>query len=144
MPKPRVPTNVLEMRGTFKHDPKRREAREGEPEAVGMPKMPAHLSAAQKKAWKELMEMVHEGTVCAADTFSCEVLCVLLAEFRTTQVRENATGQIVILEMKPARLALLGKLLSSFGLTPGDRSRVKTAKGKTSNPFSDAIKPKSA
>src|SRR5688572_24240769 len=53
--RPRTPTAVLELKGAFKKDPKRKKAREGEPvvEApIGVP--PKHIGEVAKSVWRRV------------------------------------------------------------------------------------------
>lgn len=114
MSRPRTPTNILELRGSFDQNPARGAAREGEPEAIEpLGDCPARLVDDQAKAWAELVEACHLGVLCRADRHHVELAARLLAESWTNPGISSA---------KIARLeAMLGKL----GMNPSDRSRVK-------------------
>lgn len=109
MPQPRVPSNVLKLRGG-----RSRVDRSGEPAAADLPplgKPSKYLDAAGRAAWREIVASVPPGTFCAADQFILELASRLLARLRTEG-------------LKAAEFAQLQRMLSSCGLTPTDRSKL--------------------
>src|SRR3990167_5856327 len=57
MARPRLPTQVLELRGSFRKQKGRRLKRAGEPEPVGeLGDPPPHLDEAERELWRELAE----------------------------------------------------------------------------------------
>ena len=117
MPKPRVPTNILDARGAFNGKPGRRQERKGEPvvtEPLGGP--PKHLRAAQRRAWRDIADTAPAGVLTGADRIAVERCAVLLEESRRSPATFNA-----------AKETRLNSYLSRFGMTPSDRSRVKVA-----------------
>ena len=117
MAAPRVPTNVLDARGTFKKHRDRERARAGEPTALrALGPAPGHLSEAEKAGWVELVGSAPAGVLWAPDRVILEVLAELVAE-----KRELGRG------FQPAKLAHLRACLGLLGLTPADRSRVTAA-----------------
>ena len=117
MAAPRVPTNVLDARGTFKKHRDRERARAGEPRALAaLGPVPGHLSEAERVCWAELVGIAPAGVLWAPDRVILEVLARLVAEMRET-------GR----EFSPAKLAHLRAALGLLGLTPADRSRVAAA-----------------
>src|SRR5437763_1467376 len=99
----RTPTNVLELRGSFKHNPQR--SRPNEPRAEGeIGAAPDRFTDEQKKAWDDVVNLCHKGVLCRADALAVEIAAVLLAEFRANPV-----------DMPAAKLARLDSMLSRFG-----------------------------
>ena len=120
MTRPRKPTNVLELRGSFKTHPERKTARANEPEPVGeIGEAPAHLNESEQACWHEVVKLCHPGSLCAADRLVIEHGARILSALRASKEYTD-TKLMVRLE------ATLGKL----GLTPADRSKVHITKAK--------------
>lgn len=124
MARPRKPTTVLELTGRLKHNRKRYQDRAREPvENTPLGDPPTRLGATEREVWDELKGRLVEGVALNSDATAFEGLVMLEARRRENRV----TG---------SELALWKQLLSLFGMTPADRSRVSApAKGKTANPF---------
>ena len=126
MVRPRKPSNVLALTGSFKVHPERAAARANEPAGDGeIGDAPAHFDDAARKCWLEIVGLCHAGTLCHADRLVVEHGARVLAALRASPDYED-TKLMIRLE------ATLGKL----GLTPADRSRVNVMKKKENeNPF---------
>jgi hypothetical protein len=127
MPQPRVPTNILKLRGADKKNPARFKERENEPipkAPLGNP--PAHLGKDEKKCWRELVRTAPFGVIADCDAWSVELAVCLMTEFRRS-------GS----EMPASRLNLLHSILGRFGFNPADRSRVSIPKPERENRFDD-------
>lgn len=125
MANPRKPDHLHLLRGTFRKD------RHGEAGAKPQPKgeigkPPGRLDAAQRAAWREIVNQAPEGVLTGSDRLAVELAAVLLAEFRTAPA-----------EFQAARLARLESLLSKFGMNPSDRSRLNIAPPAKRNAFDD-------
>lgn len=108
---------MLRLVGAFEKNPARGRARANEPAPEGdIGDPPAAFSLSEKLAWKEIADTCHSGVLCRADRIVVELAARLLAEYR-----------LAPLTFPDARLLRLNKLLSSFGMTPADRSRVTAA-----------------
>lgn len=120
----RKPTALLELRNSFANNPARK--RDNEPivtEPLGMP--PDRLTEDQAMAWQEIANNCAPGVLMQADRHSLEMAAVLLAEFWANSVN-----------MKGTHINLLERLLSKFGMTPSDRSKVTASGGaEKENPF---------
>ena len=118
MAKPRTPTNVLELRGAFKKDPKRGAARVDEPEAtddIGDP--PEWFSPEADACWREIVALAHAGTLSQADRLVVEHGSQLLAKLRGEDW-----------EVHPTLLVRWEAFLGKLGMTPADRSKVSAKK----------------
>lgn len=118
MARPRLPTNVLDARGAFKHNPKRAEERQGEPvpdDDIGEP--PDWFSAEQFICWQEIVTLAHPGTLCSADRLLVEHGAQLLSHLRAEQW-----------QVHPTILIRWESVLSKLGMTPADRSKVAVRK----------------
>lgn len=128
MARPRKPTNVLELKGSFKKDPARGESRANEPKPEGeIGDPPEGLDVDARKCWVEIVGMCHAGTLCAADRLVVEHGARVLAALRKSADYAD-TKLMIRLE------ATLGKL----GLTPADRSKVSVLKPREkANPYAE-------
>ena len=127
MPQPRVPLNILKLRGSVAQNPKRFKERENEPmpkAALGDP--PPHLAKDEIECWHELVRTAPYGVIADCDAWSVELAVCLMAEFRRS-------GS----EMPASRLNLLHSLLGRFGFNPADRSRVNVPRPEKPNRFDD-------
>jgi hypothetical protein len=108
----RTPTAILEARGSFINHKNRKEARAGEPvvtKKLGSP--PKTFTDEQKKLWHEFTKIVPAGVATYADRWAVEVVVCAMAKFRAGTITGGERSQLT-------------SLLSRFGLTPADRSRV--------------------
>lgn len=125
MARPRTPTNVLEMRGSFKKHPERKRA---DAEASGpLDGAPDHISGAVLIAWNEISGSAPLDVLTNSDRISLELAANLLSQFRNDP-----------LEFPAAKLVRLEALLGKFGMTPADRAKVGGKKEKPKgNSFAD-------
>ena len=108
----RTPTAILEARGSFIGHKNRKEARAGEPvvtKRLGSP--PKTFTDEQKKLWREFAKMVPAGVATYADRWAVEIVVCAMTKFRAGTITGGERSQLT-------------SLLSRFGLTPADRSRV--------------------
>ncbi len=126
----RTPTVILERRGAFISHKNRKEARAGEPvvtKRLGTP--PKTFTDEQKKLWREFARVVPAGVETYADRWAVEIVVCAMAKFRANSISGAETGQLT-------------SLLSRFGLTPADRSRVvATLAPKPDDEWSDLDEP---
>lgn len=118
MGRPRTPSNVLALRGSFKNHPERAADRAGEPDAdddIGDP--PDWFSAEEFMCWVEITAIAHPGTLSHGDRLIVEHGAQLLATLRANRW-----------QVHPTLLIRWEAFLSKLGLTPADRSRVKVRK----------------
>ncbi len=123
MPKPRTPSNVLEARGAFAHNPDR--AREDFESGAFDKVAPAYFNACQVLVWNEMVGLLPESVLQATDRMAVELTARLVARFRS-QNDDDVTS---------AQVAQIRTALASLGMTPADRSRVSSKKAPTVNPF---------
>lgn len=120
MGRPRLPTAVHEVKGSFIAHPERR--RPSEPKAARpLGAAPKRLTEQQREAWAEIVDTAIPGVLTGADRVLVELAARLLADIWAAD--EVPT-------MKAARLeACLGRM----GMTPADRSRVSVAPTEPTN-----------
>lgn len=116
------PTAIKEARGSFKNHPERRPDGEMQP-LEGIGPAPATL-VVEFEIWDELVEMMPAGVLGNTDRVALETLCKLVFKMRHDFDRMTA-----------AQLGKLESLLSRFGMTPSDRTKIVMPKGKPKNSF---------
>lgn len=112
MPRPRKPTQVLELSGAYKKNPKRKAARANEPVVdtpLGQP--PAYFTEEQRATWQEIVSRAPDGLLTTMDFFVVEMAAVELTNYRKDL--SNAS-----------QARLLANLWSKLGYNPADRSKV--------------------
>lgn len=122
--RPRTPTKILQMRGSFKVHPERAAARAEEP--VDLPDIsgpPASFTGEFLTAWNDIVSTCARGVLKESDRLSVEIASRLLAKFRVSGAEPSEKSQLI---------ALLGK----FGMNPSERSKVSGGSKKKENKFS--------
>lgn len=123
MARPRTPSNVLELRGAFKHNPQRR--REPvQPCGEFDPAPPEHLPRDCVRAWHWIVKQIPPSVLTASDYSSVETMATLQARFWLTGDLDYA---------KELRL-----WFGQYGLTAAAREKIAAKPTKPRNPFSDA------
>ena len=90
---------------------------------------PKTFTDEQKKLWREFARMVPAGVATYADRWAVEIIVCTMAKFRAGTISGAETAQLT-------------SLLSRFGLTPADRSRVvATLAPKPDDEWSDLDEP---
>jgi hypothetical protein len=116
MGRPRKPSNVLELNGTFRNQPSRRRATvKPAPGVVGDP--PEHFDEIQRREFHEIVRLAPPGVLKPSDAQSVAFLAVLMAEFHQAPYAFTA-----------AKYGTAIKLLQQFAMTPSSRENfsVKT------------------
>jgi hypothetical protein len=125
MARPRTPTNVLAMRGSFKHDPQRKREDAAVNGDIGTP--PPYFNARESVAWQEIVDNAPIGVLSSADRQIVEVLSRLIAECRES-----------FIDFPVQKLARIESMLGKLGMTPADRSKVSGKKQDNNrNAFAD-------
>ena len=125
MPRPRTPTETLELRGSFKHDPKRRRD-VGAKASTALGDPPRHLTEVEQGCWRELEQNIAAGVLTSAERWTLEIASRLMARFRADW-------------LSGAEFAQLTKSLSSLGMTPVDRSKVQAEKTTEASPYDEFL-----
>ena len=110
MARPRLPTELLELRGTFRKNPNRRRsvgAKSDRP--IGEP--PDCLNEVEAAAWREMVETSVPGLLTSADRVILEMTCRLLGRFRGGQI-------------KGSEMRTLLSCLTHLGRTPAKRGTI--------------------
>jgi len=117
MARPRTATNILEARGAFRKDPQRKRPNEPKVDSAFPAKPPAHLDAAERKCWREVVRIAPAGVLTGADIVTVEIVARLLAEFR-----DDSRG------MQVARITRLTSEMGKIGLSPSARASLSVYK----------------
>lgn len=137
MPRQRKPTALLELNGTFEHEPGR--ARPNEPRdyrPLGEP--PERLPPDALPFWEEIVSMCVSGGLSFRDRWAVETLSRLMwkmvrkpnveALLELVRLGELDSNQVKALvdeeKICGAELTLFRSLLGSLGLTPADRAKL--------------------
>ncbi|MCP5016294.1 MAG: P27 family phage terminase small subunit [Ketobacter sp.] len=125
MGRPKIPTNILKLKGADKKDPARFIDRENEPEnknPVGDP--PEHFTDAECEAWRTIVKESIDGVLGEADRQLVEMSARLMVSIRSEDYYHN-------------HWVLLNKCLGQMGMTPSERTKISVPKKKPKNKFDD-------
>src|SRR3712207_4778151 len=111
MPRPRLPTAIHEIKGTYLINSERRPKAEPKGAAVLGP-VPRELGDLERVAWGDIVQCALPGVLTPSDRLVVELAARLLADMRGSP------------EIKPAVAARLAACLGRLGMTPADRTRV--------------------
>lgn len=121
MPNIRKPTSVHRLQGTYR--PSRHNERTNEPICANpLGKPPSELNKVEKKYFNQIANESITGVLGEADRIAVSLAAKLMALIHSP---EGATA---------AQTAQLIKLLSQFGMTPADRSKIDIPKPKSTEP----------
>lgn len=114
MARPRKPTETLEAKGAFIHDPQRK--REDAPTRGPLGNPPASLPVEMHATWNEIAMDAPINVLRQADRHMFEMLVFLQYTFR-----QHMAG---VAKWNGRQAALLVNLYTRCGMTPSDRSKV--------------------
>ena len=126
MARPRTPTAALELRGAFKKDPARKEARANEPvvdSPLGEP--PESFHQVERLIWAEMAAEGHWLT--GADRFLFEIAVRLMSMHRAGCLGDKNITKLI-------------QALVRLGFSPTERSKIKapgSEDAKPNDPFAD-------
>ena len=125
MPAHRKPSKVLQFTGAFAKNPKRAEARKGEPHddrELGPP--PSFFDEVHASVWREIVDCCPAGVLKKRDRLIVEIITRMLVIGR---LRNDLDA------LNKARISL-----AELGMTPAAASKVSSANGTNQeNSFSD-------
>jgi phage terminase small subunit len=125
MARPRTATAILDARGAFAKNPKRK--REDPKVSDPFPTVaPSHLDPLQVKCWHIIREITPATVLQGADILAVELAACLYAEFRSDPK-----------EMNNGRIGQLRAALGVLGLSPADRARLAVAPTKKAGAFDE-------
>ena len=123
MPNPKKPQALRELHGTSGRN-KQRDVENPAVATRGIGPPANVLTESQKLIWDEIVGVSYAGVMGEADRIALELMCRLVEEMRT-----NFT------EMTASKLSQLNSILSKFGMTPSDRSKINVPKTEKKNSF---------
>ena len=116
MSRQRQPVELLELKGSFQHDPQRR--RPAGPKAKSpFGKAPDYFTAMEKTLWKELTSNGLPGVLTGNDRWLAEVACRMMAKLRS---RDSMTA---------SEMSALINAVGRLGLSPIDRQKITDVPG---------------
>ena len=127
MIRPRKPSNVLEMSGAFRKNPKRAIGRTNEPIPSGeIGEPPEHLNERERELWHEFVRECPQGVAKNSDRFALMALCKIAYKIESGGF-----------DLTAADYAMLKTYLQQFGMTPVSRSMVQVKQDDNGNEFSE-------
>lgn len=123
------PMALRELHGTANRNKQRNNTNAPKPKrGIGPP--PEHLSAAQARAWDYLVSVMFEGVLGESDRPTMEILACLFARFRAVNYDDLEAKTL-----SGTELAMLQKIMASYGMSPADREKITVEKQEEKNPF---------
>lgn len=111
----RKSTNILELKGSFKHNPDRAKSRSKEPKVKeGIGKPPPGLDPLELECWIELAYVGPQNILTVVDRPIVEHGARVMAKLRRLEVYDDYKA-----------MSQLMNVLARLGKTPADRSRVQ-------------------
>jgi len=107
----RKPSVIMELNGTYKHNPSRRR-KTVEPSEVPIGEPPAHLGEDQAAIWREIRDIAPPMVLKHCDGVALEMMTVLVLKLRTAPFTMTA-----------ADAGQLRNYLGEFGMTPASREK---------------------
>lgn len=125
MPRPRKPTEALQLSGAFQKNPKRTRAI-GPKSEKGLGEPPAYFADDAAVIWAEVQSIVPANVLTSADRFVVELLSRLVAKFRLDW-------------LTAAEMSQMTWCCSHLGMTPTDRSKITVEPEKEVSPFDEFL-----
>src|SRR5262245_3472717 len=95
MPRPRLPSKVLELRGSFVKNPQRKRPLEPQP-AVQVPACPSHLDRTAKREWRRITpELKKLGLLSHLDRAALAAYCQCWAEWVSAEQHLQVDGYVL-------------------------------------------------
>lgn len=117
--RPKTPSNILKLRGAFKHDPRRENKKEPKPNSAIDAVPPESFTKDERIFFHDIIKRAPAGILGDADYHTVCVVAALLAEFYACPVK-----------MPTARLTRLSSELGKIGFTPSGRAGLTVEKPK--------------
>lgn len=130
MANPRKPMALRELHGTAKDHPGRQSP--NPPEITkGIGPAPDYFNELESDTWDYLVSIMFAGVLAESDRPTFEVLTRLFYRFRYGSYEEGA----VVPALAVGELARLDSIMSRYGMTPSDRTKIVVPKGEKKNAF---------
>jgi hypothetical protein len=125
MTRPRIASNILEARGTFRKNPQRARPDEPTVDAPFPSVPPSCLTDLEADSWREIVGIAPAGVLTAADVVIVEICACLLAEYRADR------------SLSSSRLSHLRQCLARLGLDPSGRASLRVDRQPERGEFDD-------
>lgn len=114
------PTEVLESKGSYEHDPQRR--RKPVPKSEkDFGNAPSYFSDSERKVWRDLKDQLPKTVLTSSDKMMAEALCMLVAKMRNRE------------PMMASDMSTMVRILSEFGMSPVSRAKLAPIDKKDDN-----------
>lgn len=135
MARPKTPTKILELKGSFKKDPQRSRTGEPEPE-LGIGEPPKDMSENKAAIWREVDSQLVAGVLTISDRKAFELLVDGLYEIKYGVERMHPqTGDLITVPATRLERESVFKMLGKFGMTPSDRANIVVPEKKQDQKF---------
>lgn len=122
MGRPRTPTNILNLRGSFKKNPQRR--RTNEPQDDRQIRRISSRLDTEKRAYDAILKAAIPGVLVQADSPSVWLATKLIVKVDSGDFTTADVSQLI-------------RLLTAFGLTPSSRANLAVPQPEKPNPFAE-------
>ena len=130
MANPKKPTALRELHGTAHRNKQRNSP--SPPEIVkGIGPAPEYFNELESDTWDYLVSIMFAGVLAQSDRPTFELLARLFYRFRYGSYEDGA----VVPALAVSELARLDSIMSRYGMTPSDRTKIVVPKGENKNPF---------
>lgn len=134
MPNPKKPMALRELHGTANRNKQRNSP--NPPEITrGIGPAPEHFTESQSEVWDYLVSVMFAGVLAESDRPTFELLTVLFHRFRYGSYEDGAP----IPALAVGELARMDSIMSRYGMTPSDRTKIVVPKTENKNPFADIL-----
>jgi hypothetical protein len=124
------PQALRKLQGTANRNKHR--DNQNQPEVVrGIGPAPEHFTSEQSKIWDYLVGVMFIGVLSESDRPTFEMMSMLFFRFRHGSFEEGAPYPA----LNGVELSRLDSLMSRYGMTPSDRTKIVVPKKEKSNPF---------
>jgi phage terminase small subunit len=113
MPTPKKTLAELKLSGTFQQNKRRYEHLTNPVATIQLPigRPPAHLQAAEKAVWAELVRVAHSGLLSRSDRLILEIAAKLIIRMRTSDAKTSEFNALL-------------SVLAKMGMTPAARLKM--------------------
>jgi P27 family predicted phage terminase small subunit len=146
---PRKPTKIRKLEGVRGHSsplPK------NEPEGIGRPRAPSHLSLEAQARWRDIVESLPVELLTRADEVTLERAAEAWAVYRETAIKLDASGLLVkgrmgeaiknpLLSIMRQASADLDRCSWQLGLSPAARCRITSPERASEDPLALLLGP---
>lgn len=139
--RPPKPTSMHKLHGTYRKDRHKGRADEGT-QFEGAPVKPRGMTQEEQKVWKRIIDCLPRSVLASADAMELEAACKWWVRHeQLLKLSKRYASDFDTAEKLERRAAkawgITDRILSRFGMTPADRTKIRTPKKGTDNPLSE-------